>query len=173
MEIAVAADLINAAALILGIGIGVTQFRDYRKQRRREAMLELVRSFQSPEFARALNRINALPDGADRRTIHERLGPDGEDDVFLVGLTWESLGVLVYRGEITIDLIRAFYSGLILVTWRKLRVFVEEDRRFVERETVWEWYQWLAERMLEQEALTPVTPAHLAHRGRSLEAPGA
>lgn len=27
------------------------------------------------------------------------------------------------------------------VSWRKLHVFIDEDRRSVERETVWEWFQ--------------------------------
>lgn len=164
MDLSVAADLLNAAAVTIGVLFAATQIRDYRKQRRRESMLELVRSFQNPSFARALHRIHSLPDGADRRTIREVLGPDGEDDVFLVGLTWESLGVLVFRREITIDFIEAFFSGLILISWRKLHRFVEEDRRSLERQTVWEWYQWLAERMLEREAGSPAKPAHLAHR---------
>jgi hypothetical protein len=50
-------------------------------------MIELLRSFQSRDFIRALCRINSLPDGAALRKIREILGPDGADDVFMVGLT--------------------------------------------------------------------------------------
>ena len=127
-------------------------------------MLELVRSFQSPPFTRALHRVNSLPDGADLQNIREILGPEGEDDVFLVGLTWESLGVLAFRREITLDLMGDFFSGAIVISWRKLHVFVEEDRSSLKRETVWEWFQWLAERMIEREKKTPPNPAHIAHR---------
>jgi hypothetical protein len=127
-------------------------------------MLELVRSFQSPPFTRALHRINSLPDAANRQQIRETLGPDGEDDVFLVGLTWESLGILVFRHEITLDLIGDFFSGAISISWRKLQAFVEQDRLSLKRETVWEWFQWLAERMLEREKRLKPTPAHIAHR---------
>ena len=109
MDISTIANLLNAVAVTAGVIFAATQIRDYRQQRRRDAMLELVRSFQSPPFTRALHRINSLPDGADRQTIREILGPDGEDDVFLVGLTWESLGVLAFRREVTLDLMADFF----------------------------------------------------------------
>src|SRR5450432_3711237 len=86
------------------------------------------------------------------------------DDVFMVGLTWESLGVLLFRREVTFDLMDDLFSGAIIISWRELHVFVEEDRRTTERNTVWEWFQWLAERMLEREKGVPPVPAHIAHR---------
>ena len=164
MDISTIANLLNAVAVTAGVIFAAAQIKDYRRQRRRDAMLELVRSFQSPPFTRALHRINSLPDGADRQKIREVLGDEGEDDVFLVGLTWESLGVLAFRREVTLDLMADFFSGAIVISWRKLHLFVEEDRRSLKRETVWEWFQWLAERMIEREKKTPPNPAHIAHR---------
>lgn len=164
MDLSTVANLINAAAVTAGVIFAAVQVRHYRQQQRRDAMLELVRSFQSPAFANALRRVNSLPDGADLRKIREILGPDGDDAVFLIGLTWESIGVLVFRGEITLELAADFFSGTLTISWRKLHVFVEEDRRFVERDTAWEWFQWLAERMIEREENSPRVPAHIAHR---------
>jgi hypothetical protein len=164
MDLSTVANLINAFAVTAGVIFAAIQIQHYRGRQRRDAMLELVRSFQSPPFSRALHRVNSLPDGADRQKIREVLGPEGEDDVFLVGLTWESLGVLAFRREVTLDLMADFFSGAIVISWRKLHVFVEEDRRSLKRETVWEWFQWLAERMIEREKKSPRTPAHIAHR---------
>ncbi|MGZ3404981.1 MAG: DUF4760 domain-containing protein [Polyangia bacterium] len=164
MDLAGIANAVNAVAVTAGVVFSATQLRDYRRQRRSDAMLELVRSFQSPAFTWALRRINSLPDGARLPEIRERLGPDGEDDLFLIGLTWESLGVLVFRREITLDLMDDFFSGAISISWRKLRLFVEEDRAVMGRPTVWEWFQWLAERMIEREQVTPPNPAHLVHK---------
>jgi hypothetical protein len=164
MDISTIANLLNALAVSAGVIFAAVQIRHYRQQRRRDAMLELVRSFQSPPFAAALHRLHTLPDGADLQEIREILGPDGEDAVFLIGLTWESIGLLVFRREVTLDLVADFFSGTISVSWRKLHVFVEEDRRSLKRETVWEWFQWLAERMMEREKKSPPNPAHIAHR---------
>jgi hypothetical protein len=164
MDLSTLANLINAIAVTAGVIFAAVQIRHYRQQRRRDAMLELVRSFQSASFASALRRVNTLPDGADLQRIRETLGPDGEHAVFLIGLTWESIGVLVFRREVTLDLVADFFSGAIVISWRKLHVFVEEDRRSLKRETVWEWFQWLAERMIEREKKLPPNPAHIAHR---------
>jgi len=157
-------DLVSAVALSAGVVFAAYQLVDLRRQRRRDAVLGLVRSFQSGEFTAALGRINSLPDDADRAAIERVLGPDGRDQVFLVGLTWESLGVLTFRREIDMGTVDDFFSGAITVSWRKLRAFVEDDRESLERETVWEWFQWLAERMQERERRSAPIPAHIAHR---------
>jgi hypothetical protein len=164
MNWSVVADVVNAGAVTIGVVFAASQLFDIRKQRKRDAMLGLVRSFQSGDFTTALRHINSLPDGADRAAIRATLGPDGEDQVFMIGLTFESLGVLVFRHEVTMDLIDDFFSGAIVISWRKLHVYVEEDRRDLGRETVWEWFQWLSERVAEREREINPVPAHVAHR---------
>src|SRR5436309_3827639 len=164
MDISTLANLINAIAVTAGVIFAAAQIRQYRHRRQRDAMLELVRSFQSPAFTAALRRVLSLPDGADTATIREVLGPDGEDAVYLVSLTWESLGVLVYRREVTLDLVDDFFSGPILLSWQKLKVYSEEWRRTLKRETGNEWLHWLAERMIEREKLSPPVPAYVANR---------
>lgn len=129
MDISTFANLINAFALTVGVIFAAAQISHYRQRRRRDVMLELVRSFQSPAFTSALRRVLSLPDGADAKKIREVLGPDGEDAVYLVSLTWESIGVLLFRRELTLDLVDDFFSGPILLSWQKLRVYAEEWRR--------------------------------------------
>jgi hypothetical protein len=90
MDLSTLANLINAFAVTAALIFAGAQITYYRQRRRREAMLELVRSFQSPAFTSALRRVLSLPDGADGQKIREMLGPDGEDAVYLVSLTWES-----------------------------------------------------------------------------------
>ena len=164
MDISTIANLINAIAVTAGVIFAAAQIRQYRQRRERDAMLELVRSFQSPAFTAALRRVLSLPDGADSAKIREVLGPDGEDAVYLVSLTWESLGVLVYRREVTLDLVDDFFSGPLVISWQKLKVYSEEWRRTLNRDTGNEWFHWLAERMLEREKTSPPIPAYEAHR---------
>ena len=164
MDISTVADLINAIAVTAGVIFAAAQIRQYRQRRERDAMLELVRSFQSPAFTAALRRVLSLPDGANSAKIREVLGPDGEDAVYLVSLTWESLGVLVYRREVTLDLVDDFFSGPLVISWQKLKAYSEEWRRTLNRETGNEWFHWLAERMLKREKTSPPIPAYVAHR---------
>jgi hypothetical protein len=164
MDLSTLANLINAFAVTAALIFAAAQIGYYRQRRRREGMLELVRSFQSPAFTSALRRVLSLPDGADTRKIREVLGPDGEDAVYLVSLTWESLGVLVFRREITLEMVDDFFSGPILLSWQKLNVYSEEWRRTLKRETGNEWFHWLAERMMDREKRSPPVPAYIAHR---------
>ena len=123
MDISNIANLSNAVAVTAGVIFAAVQIRQYQRQRKRDAMLELVRSFQSPAFTAALRRVLSLPDDAGSAKIREVLGPDGEDAVYLVSLTWESLGVLVFRREVTLDLVDDFFSGPLVLSWQKLRVY--------------------------------------------------
>ena len=119
MDISTIANLINAIAVTAGVIFAAVQITQYRQRRHRDAMLELVRSFQSPAFTSALRQVLSLPDGANAEKIREVLGPDGEDAVYLVSLTWESLGILLFRREVTLDLIDDFFSGPILLSWQR------------------------------------------------------
>jgi len=85
MDISTLANIVNAFALTAGVIFGRRANPILPASgRRRDAMLELVRSFQSPAFTAALRRVLSLPDGADAKKIREVLGPDGEDAVYLV-----------------------------------------------------------------------------------------
>src|SRR5213082_1654747 len=148
MDISTLANLINAIAVTAGVIFAAAQIRQYRQRRERDAMLELVRSFQSPAFTAALRRVLSLPDGAGSAKIREVLGPDGEDAEYLVSLTWGSLGVLVYRREVALDLVHDITSGPRASSWQKRKISSEKWRSTLNRATGNEWFPWLAERML-------------------------
>lgn len=50
--------------------------------------------------------------------------------------TWESLGILVYPGELGLDLVDDFFSGPITISWRKLKPYVVGERAEQNRETI-------------------------------------
>lgn len=84
--------------------------------------------------------------------------------VYAMTTTWESIGVLVYRSEIRLDLLDDFFSGPIRISWRKLKPYFEDEREEQGRQTISEWYQWLAERFEALESVEARVPAHIAHR---------
>lgn len=163
MSIELVLQAIEAAAVVTGVGFAMVQVRQYRRDRRRAAAIEMLHSFQTPGFAEALNIIYNLPDGLSREEIEARL--QGRFHiVYALMTTWESLGILVHMGEVDIDLVEDFFSGPILISWRKLKGHVEDERAVTGRDTIEEWFQWLVERLQERESLAPALPAHLEHR---------
>ncbi len=163
MDLATAANVINALAVMAGVIFAATQIRDYRRQRRRDSMLNLVQSFQSSTFVKGLRAVIELPEGASAQQIREILGAEGEDLVAHVTATWETVGVLLFHNELSLDIIDDFFSGPILISWRKLQPYVIELRQHYQRDTWLEWFQWLAERMMERESHATAVPAYVAH----------
>jgi len=150
------------AIVCAGVFAGI-QLRQLYRQRSRESALQLLRSFQTPEFTDAVNIVFSLPDGLSRKEIEGRLGTKMTNVMVLFG-TFESLGIMIFHREINIDLVDDFFSGIIILSWKKFRNYIEETRSSSNRETYYEWVQWLAEQFEKRESKVPVVPAFRAHR---------
>lgn len=155
--------IIEALAVVVGIGFAMIQVRQYRRDKHREAAMELLHAFQTPSFARALNIVYTMPDDLSKKEVEQFAG-DELHLVYAMTTTWESIGVLVYRGEVSLELVDDFFSGPVVVSWRKLKNYIIGEREEVGRETINEWFQWLKERLEETESDTPPMPAHIAHK---------
>lgn len=155
--------LIESLAVLVALGFGVHEVRRHRRRQWRESALELLHTFQSPDFAKALNIVYNLPDGLSRDEIEDHVGEDWHI-VYAMMTTWESVGILVHRGDVSLDLVDDFFSGPIMVSWRKLQGHVFGEREQTGRQTVEEWFQWLVERLEERESSLPPVPAHIEYK---------
>ena len=163
MTVAVVLQAIATATFVAGAIFTVAQLRVARRAREREGAIEILRFFHTPDFARALRLMYDLPPGLARDEVERRLGGDMAL-VEAMMLSWESLGVLVFRRQLDLSLVDDFVSGAIVLSWRKLDRYVREERIARGRSTLLEWFQWLAERMIERESATPPVPAYEAHK---------
>jgi hypothetical protein len=155
--------VIGALAVVVGVVFGIVQLRQWSAQRRRESAFALMQSSQSPEVLRAVLTIEHHPDTVGKAEI-DALPKSDQADVIALLATWEGLGILVFNHEIPLQMVDDFYSGTVAQSWRKLQRYVKELREASSRPTDWEWFQWLAERMQEEELARPPVPAHVQHR---------
>ena len=152
----------TVAIVFAGIFAGV-QLRHFYKQRARESVMQLRHSLQTPEFTDAVNIVFNLPEGLSKKEIEERLG-DKLTSVMVMFGTFESLGILIFHREIKLELVDEFFSGVIILSNRKFKNYMNETRVSSKRETYYEWAQWLAEQFEKRELKLPVVPAFIAHR---------
>ncbi|UCC49197.1 MAG: DUF4760 domain-containing protein, partial [Gemmatimonadota bacterium] len=82
----------------------------------------------------------------------------------IIGNTFESFGVMVYRRIVPLALVDELVGGTVVLLWGKLAAWVEESRKEKSTETVYEWFQWLAERIQEQPGFDILEGAHVKHR---------
>jgi hypothetical protein len=162
LDLTTAVDILSGLAVIGGIAFAVIQLRQYQQSRRRELSLELLRAFQTPDFAKALRFVYSIPEGLSKVEIEEAAGDDMHL-VYALMTTWESLGILVFRRELPLVLVEDFFSGPITISWKKLRAYVEGERSEQGRETIEEWFEWLSDRLHERESAALPIPAHVEH----------
>ena len=163
MELSLIFDVLSAVAVILGILFGLLQLRHYHLSRTREADLFLLNSFQTGEFLLGIWIIQELPNGLTKKGIEDRLGEDIRS-VYLVMSTWERIGLLVFNRELSIDMVDDAYRDQIIFSWHRLKQYVTDIREDLQRDTSFEWFQWLAERMISRDIAKPPIPAYHAFR---------
>ena len=165
MDAGLVLNLVSTVMVVGGVLFAALQVAEMRKSRGHDSALAAVHSYETPEFARAL-RIALdprIPDGLSLAEAEDKLG-EGMDCLWLLMTTWESLGILVHGRNLPLQTVDDFFSGPLLVSWRKYRRLVDDLRAQMKRDTYFEWFQWLVERMAEQERSTAPVPAHIAHK---------
>lgn len=155
--------LIGTTIMVIGVIFGLQNIRQYQAARKRESAILMLNSFQTSEFVRGLLVIFDLPANAGKAEL-DALPLDQFLAIYMVMGTWERLGVLVFRREIELTLVEDAFGGPIIQSWQKLERYLTEFRAYIQRDTALEWFQWLAERVLERETAIHPAPAYVAHR---------
>lgn len=148
--------------VVAGI-LALLQLRQTHKQRARESALQMLHSFQTPEFLTAVNIVFDLPEGLGKEDLERRVGDKITCLLVMMG-TFESLGILVYRRDIDVALVEDFFSGVLVLSRTKLQKYVEQVRQHSGRETYYEWYQWLSEQVERRESVSPAEPSFRQYR---------
>ena len=152
-------EIVGMFAILSGIVVGLIQLKQHRIQRRELAILECARSFEDKEFTEAYRLISELPEGMTKANF-DKLGDEYEPAAIRVGMKFETMGLLNHRGVIPIDAVSDLVGGAGLKIWSVIELWVEETRTHRSHPTFLEWYQWLAERLIER-GRTDMQPAFL------------
>ena len=163
MDTSLLFDIFTMGTVIAGVVFAGLEIRHMNKAREHANMMALISSFTSPEFNQALLLVFEMPEGLSKKEVEKHLGEDVKG-IYTILSTIESFGVLLYRGEVTIDILDDFFSGPIVLTWQKLNRYIEELRLENNRDTISEWVQWLAEQMMLRETDAPAIGAHVMHK---------
>ena len=144
------AQILGPTAVALGVIFAVLQIRIIERQRREQAAVVIVHSFQSVEFNKAVRLVWAIPPGTNAEDL--RSAPrEVEEAAIFISTTLETIGVLVHRRVVPINLVDDLMGDAIVNFWPRLRDWVETLRREQSRESVYEWFQWLVDRLAERE----------------------
>jgi hypothetical protein len=161
VELQIAFSAIGTVTGVLFCVYASVQFRAWLVTRKQETALTLMRTVTPPElFSRNARRVFELPDDATLEQVHA-LGPELEQAVIQTCINYENLGYLVHARMIPLRLADELNGGMIRLTWRKFRRYLEQYRSG--NPAAWEWFEWIYDR-LEQFPLEKSDPAHIKYR---------
>jgi hypothetical protein len=158
------AEIAGGIAIISGGVFAVVQLREFREQRRQAVAVELVRTFSEIEHANAVNLIQQLPDAVSAEQLRAK-GRDYERAATMMAVTYETIGLLVYREMASFALVQELAGGLTVVLWRKLQLWVSAIRQEQNHPRFAEWFQWLAEQLARDSSEKRAAPAHERYAG--------
>jgi len=156
------AQIVSALAVVAAIVFGLIQIRQFQMQRRDAAAAELVRSFHDAQFAQALRTIGTLPINAKAERLRSG-GAAMEEAALYIGVRFETLGLLVFRGVMPLSLVDGLAGPRVVHVWSTLQDWAHLVRREEARDNFLEWFQWLAEQ-LDKIGRHAQPPAFAQHR---------
>lgn len=155
-------DLASSITVIAGVFFALLEFRNFKAARKREAALTLMQNFMSAEYNKIIPIVFDMPIGLSPDEIVKAM--DGKANIFSFLSVFESLGVLVFHREISLDLADDYFSSPAQAAWMKLEPFIKQWREDNGRPVGWEWVEWLHDQMAKREQDEAPIPANIAHR---------
>lgn len=163
MDFSTLLKLITTTGIAAGSIFAGVQLMQFIRQRERESAFHMLNSFRTVEFMTGHSLIFNMPEDLSKEEIEQYVG-DKKVYLFVLLGTFESLGIMVFRREVSMNLVDDFFSGSIVTTWRKLSIYIKAIRDQNQRETFSEWFQWLAEQFERRESRHPDIPAYIEFR---------
>jgi hypothetical protein len=142
MDLATIANVATALTVITGVGFGLVETNRARRARQERAAFAAVQALLTREWMRSMIIVHSIPDGSSASDIVA--DPRVLDAAHAVGITLEGLGYSVYARAVPLRVAADLVGGTVRLAWRKLRPYVEEERRRSGSQKTFEWFQWLA-----------------------------
>ena len=145
MDLALILNLATTTAVVGGVIFGAWQLRVAARTRATQIALHMMETLYSPQMVDGLMSLRAVPDGLSVADLEKQLG-DHWNNAFAAMTTFDAMGMLVYRGELSFTVADDFFHHSVALVWEKCRRAAVDVR--VERgdERLLEYLQWLAEK---------------------------
>ncbi len=151
------ANIALALSLIVGLIFGIAQVRVATRDRRERLTLEMLRQFQTRDFAELLYFINQHDFPCTRDAMQKM---PAKDQVMMIqfGQQMESLGMIVAEGLIDINLVDKTLGSFVTTAWEKYKVLFLNIRETQSDPFLGEYFQWLAEKIARRMTECPRKP---------------
>ena len=141
MELSTIANLATALTVLTAVIFGFVEMRRARRDREERAAFAAVQAILTPEWMRSMIVVHNIPDNATAAAI--KGDARVTEAACAVGMTLEGVGYSVYARIVPLRVVDDLMGGTVRVAWRKLRPYIEEERRRSGSRKMFEWFEWL------------------------------
>lgn len=130
--------------LVIAAIVALLQFQTHRGDRSDRNTLDILTRLQTPQFRAAYAQIWELPIGATHEQVVEAEAEAAADQV---AMTFETLGLMVHKRMVDLEMVDRITGGFLRESWRRLGPYFQEKRTRLHNRRIAEWFQWLAEHL--------------------------
>src|SRR6059058_1712822 len=142
MDLSTVANMATALTVITGVGFGLVEAQRSRRAREERAAYAAVQALLSQAWMKSMIVVHSVPDGSSASAIEANA--EVLNAAHSVGVTLEGLGYSVYARIVPLRVAADLVGGTVRLAWRKLKPYIEEERRRSGSQKTFEWFQWLA-----------------------------
>jgi hypothetical protein len=155
--IALMANIALTLSVIVAVIFGMVQVKMSNQDRRERLTLETLRNFQSREFAELIIYVTDTP-FPDRYEDWDDWPVENRVRNIQFMQEMESLGMLLAEKLINIELVDKTLGDFVINSWNKYKPLVELLRKHIPDPYLGEYYQWMAELMINRNTGVPRKP---------------
>lgn len=142
-------------SFVVALVFGMAQVRAAARDRRERLALDVLRNFQTREFAELIHYVTARDMPKSREEMLE-LSENEQVTFIQLSQQMESLGLMVAAKLIDLELIDRTLGSFVTTAWEKYKPVFESMRKG--DPYLGEYFQWLAEKIEKQMRENPRPP---------------
>jgi hypothetical protein len=162
------ANIALALSFIVAFIFSIVQVKAAARDRRERLTLEVLRQFQTRDFAELLHflSLHDLP-----QTGEALQKAPAKDRIMLIEFAqqMESLGIAVAEGMINMDLVDKTLGSFVTSSWEKYKPAFMDMREKTPDPFLGEYFQWLAEKIEKRMKEKPRVPFNEKKAGKALK----
>lgn len=109
--------IVATSGIIIGVIFTILELRHFRKTRETEIIMRIYDKFSSQEMVEAINKVGS----ARFENITDYHNKYGFNDIAVVAVLFEGLGVLLEKNLISIDLVNSLFGPSINTLWNPMK----------------------------------------------------
>jgi len=149
------ANIALTLTFLVGLVFGILQVKAVERERRERLTVDVLRVFQTREFAEFLNFFRTVTFPKTQEELN--MLPERQQIMYIqFSQQMESLGILVAQNIVDLDIVDRTLGDFVTFTWKKYEPRFSQMRK--NDPYLGEYFQWLAERTAEYSTTYPRDP---------------